>query len=133
MVNQGWLRAHVLAEDQGSIPSPTWQLITTRDCSSRGSKNLFWLPWHVSDMHVAHRHTCRQTSTPTKKQNKKDTRIRGHESQERRPHVYPRSTSLGLFVQMPWYIHSTQQPKWGQTYHCMTHVRNQCSNISHSF
>lgn len=80
-----------------------WQITTARDSSSSGSKTFFWLPW-VPDMR-------KKRKKKEKKEKKKETRIRRHVSQERRPHVYPRSTRLGLLVQLPWYIHISQQPK----------------------
>lgn len=62
-----WLRVlAALPEDPGSIPAPHGGSQTQNSSSGRSSA-LFWPPC-IPDMHVTHRHTCRQ-STYTHKNN----------------------------------------------------------------
>lgn len=53
-----------VAEDPYLIPNSYTAAKTTYNSSSKGPNTLFWPPW-ASDMHMVHRHICRQKHSDT--------------------------------------------------------------------
>lgn len=61
-----WLRGlGGMAEDPGSVPTPTWWFTTLYNSNSRGSDAPFWSSWEPGT-HMAHMYACKQKTYTTK-------------------------------------------------------------------